>query len=627
MAQEIVGVKIVVDGQDANKQTSATVGNIRRELKEANAELIAAQRNFGEYSKEAVAAAKRVAQLRDAVQEARETADLFDPGKKFQAFSGAINAVAGGFTAVQGALGLVGVESAEVEKQLLKVQSALALSQGLSTITDSAKDFARLGTVIKTQVVTAFSTLRGAIAATGVGLLVVGLGLLAANFEKVREVVFKLIPGLQGFINGIGRAVTAVTDFIGITSEAERALDSFLSASAERNKEIDRTIKLLSAQGGKEKEIAELNREQIRNQLNDLAETEKVKKTLSAEELDRRKNLQNDLAVIDAQENARISKQAQDRNKAARDAAKQRQQELAQEKERELEIEREYQAKIVEEENRRVEARRKLIEDSDKILQDARNQAFLNQLQGRDRELAELQIKFDEELEIFGSNLTAQAQIEEAYRIKRKEINDKFDKEDRDRAVAAQAEKISGLQREVEIRQEAARQTILLEQQKTDAIIAGAREITNVLGGLTQLVGRNTAAAKVLNIAQATIDTYASVASVFAQAAKNPATIPFPAYPYIQAGAALVAGLARVRAITSVQVPFGGGGGGGIAGAPASAAAPIPPAIPLTQTVTQLQSGTINQLQSATARAYVVESDVTGAQERIRRINRAARLG
>ena len=123
MAQEIVGIKIQLDGQDAAKQAGTSIGAIRKEIKEANSELIAAQRNFGEYSAEAIAAARRVAQLRDSIQEARETADLFDPGKKFQAFSGAINAVAGGFSAVQGALGLVGVESEQVEKQLLKVQS------------------------------------------------------------------------------------------------------------------------------------------------------------------------------------------------------------------------------------------------------------------------------------------------------------------------------------------------------------------------------------------------------------------------------------------------------------------------------------------------------------------------
>jgi hypothetical protein len=154
--------------------------------------------------------------------------------------------------------------------------------------------------------------------------------------------------------------------------------------------------------------------------------------------------------------------------------------------------------------------------------------------------------------------------------------------------------------------------------------------VSKILGGLVQLAGRNTAASKVLAIAQATIDTYASVATVFAQAAKNPATIPFPAFPYLQAGAALVAGLARVKAITSVQVPFAAGGGGGGGNAPSVrdvGTAPIAPSLPLTQTVTQLQSRTINDLQSATTRAYVIESDVTGAQERIRRLNRAARLG
>ena len=126
MAEQIIGLKVNVDG----KQAQSSVGSIRKELKEANQELISAQQNFGEYSQQALSAARRVAELRDRIGEAAETAALFDPGKKFQVFAGALNAVAGGFSAVQGALGLIGVESEAVEKQLLKVQSALALSQG-----------------------------------------------------------------------------------------------------------------------------------------------------------------------------------------------------------------------------------------------------------------------------------------------------------------------------------------------------------------------------------------------------------------------------------------------------------------------------------------------------------------
>jgi len=39
-----------------------------------------------------------------------------------------------------------------------------------------------------------------------------------------------------------------------------------------------------------------------------------------------------------------------------------------------------------------------------------------------------------------------------------------------------------------------------------------------------------------------------------------------------------------------------------------------------------LDQNQVNQMASATARAFVVESDVSGNQERIRRLNRAARI-
>jgi hypothetical protein len=228
MAQENVGININVQGNAVE-----SIGNVKKALKEANAELVNAQANFGDYSKEAIAAAKRVAELKDKISEARETADLFDPGKKFQVFAGAINAVAGGFTAVQGALGVVGAESEELQKSLLKVQSALALSQGLSAVTDSAKDFQRLATIVKTNVVTAFSTLRGAIIATGIGALAVGLGLVVANFDAVKKAVLNAIPGLQTFGNFIGKTIDSITDFIGVTSDATRALDKLKKDGAE----------------------------------------------------------------------------------------------------------------------------------------------------------------------------------------------------------------------------------------------------------------------------------------------------------------------------------------------------------------------------------------------------------
>lgn len=219
------------------------LGEVRKAIKDANAELIAAQTNFGEYSKEAVNAAKKVAQLKDAIQEASETANLFDPGKKFQALSGALTAVAGGFSAVQGAIGLFGVESKEVEKQLLRVQSALALSQGLSTITDSAKDFQRLAVVIKTQVVTAFSTLRGAIAATGIGLLAISIPLIIQNFDKLKNALYRLIPALKPVGDFLGNIIDKASKFLGFKDEevkkVEKTNKKVVDDEVEKNKKLE----------------------------------------------------------------------------------------------------------------------------------------------------------------------------------------------------------------------------------------------------------------------------------------------------------------------------------------------------------------------------------------------------
>jgi hypothetical protein len=630
MATESVNIKVQVDAGDGVKN----VGNIRRELKEANAELIAAQRNFGEYSAEAVAAAKRVAQLRDAVQEARETADLFDPGKKFQAFSGAINAVAGGFTAVQGALGLVGVESAEVEKQLLKVQSALALSQGLSTITDSAKDFQRLAVIIRTQVVTAFSTLRGALVATGIGALVVGIGLLVANFDAVVAAIRKVIPGFDAFVGGVRRAINAVTDFIGVTSEADRQLDKLKQANKERSEQIERDIKILTAAGGKEGEIYSKRREQIGNEIALLKEREKAGQKLTEAELKQKLDLQADATALDLTEDKRVRDQAEQRAKEARDRAKQAAQEAGEAEKARLEAIRAQQDAFDAAEKDRLGKSKQQIDAANKILDDARKERELNRLEGRERELQELEFQYFEEQQAAEGNYLALLALEESYLIRRKEINDKFDVESSETAAKnAQTSvdrTIAQLAAETAARQKAADDQKAIDEARKIATEQIYAQIGNAIGSLSTLLGRNTAAGKVAALAEIAINTgvgFANglrIAQQSAVATGPGAAFAFPVF-YATQVAAVLAAVARAKSV--LQGVAGPGGGGASAPSVGNTTAPLAPALPLTQTVTQLQSGTINQLQSATTRAYVVESDVTGAQERIQRLNRAARLG
>lgn len=97
-----------------------------------------------------------------------------------QKLGGALNGAAAGFSLVQGVMGTFGAESEQVEKLMLRVQSAMAISQGVQGVREAIPAITAFGTAIKTQAITALTTLKGALITTGIGALVVALG-FAAN--------------------------------------------------------------------------------------------------------------------------------------------------------------------------------------------------------------------------------------------------------------------------------------------------------------------------------------------------------------------------------------------------------------------------------------------------------------
>ena len=90
--------------------------------------------------------------------------------------------------------------------------------------------------------------------------------------------------------------------------------------------------------------------------------------------------------------------------------------------------------------------------------------------------------------------------------------------------------------------------------------------------------------------------------------------------------AAGVAGAAQIAAILASKksVSSGSVGGGGDSNNNVSIS-PSAPLMPSASTTT-LNQAQVNQMGNMAARAYVVESDVSGNQERIIRLNRAARI-
>ena len=166
-------------------KTEQAVTSLKSELRKAQAEVANLSDKFGATSKEAIEAAKRAAELKDRIGDAKDLTDSFNPDSKFKALAGAANIAAGALSGFEGAMALVGVQSEEAQQAILKVQGALALSQGieqLQTIPDTFKN-------IKAVALDALKGIKTGIAATGIGLLVIALGTVYAYWDDIKEAV------------------------------------------------------------------------------------------------------------------------------------------------------------------------------------------------------------------------------------------------------------------------------------------------------------------------------------------------------------------------------------------------------------------------------------------------------
>jgi hypothetical protein len=629
MAKETVGVEVDVQFQ--------SVGNLKKEIRAATADVIAMQEKFGAASKEAIAAAKRVNELKDKIKDAKEVTDLFDPGNKFKALGNAVAGVASGFTAVQGAMGLFGSESKELEKQLLKVQSAMALSQGLSTLLDSGKDFSRLAAIIKTQVVAAFTTLRGAMMAPGLGALAVAVGLVIANFDKFKAAVFNLIPGLKGITDFVGGLIQKFTDFVGITSEAERNLEKLTKANNRANQTIDDQIKLLEAQGGKEEQVYNLKKQRGENELNNLRENLKVKGKLSEDELKQFRDLKNGQQLLDIEEGNRKKKLSEDEAKRI---------------ESENEKKKQNQAKIdAENEKIRQEAEAKRLA-AEKVLDDARRVKLTEQ----QREEEDAIRKFEESkktLQLNGINdfksIEEQREIELAAIRKKykdeeearlaKEKEDKLKKEEDENKRLAEARQ-NTLEQQKEANEALIQAEIELQNRRFDAATAGLELLGTLAGQNEKLANVIFAVQKGLEIARIITDTARGIVAAKAGLAAVPpfiGTLPNPAFVLAAATAAKqiiglkIAAASSIASIAATSISkFKGGGGGsaaGVGGGSVDTSAPVAPQLSPQVTATQVNTAAVNQMGNQATRAYVLNSDIQNNDQRNAYINRNASIG
>lgn len=228
MADETIGIDIILNAGEA----ATSVKELRQSIKDLQSAALKA----GSEGNEALANkfAKAAGQAKDRMADLKDQVNAFgDTGSKIGAVTGFARTLAGGFAAAQGAAALFGSTSKDLEKTLLKVQGALALSQGISELAQAGEQFK----IMKAVAIDAMKGIKAAIGSTGIGLLVVALGTIVAYWDDIKGLVS------------------------GVTSEQKKLneeADKNATAEEKKLKALNASDNILKLQGKSEKEILQI---------------------------------------------------------------------------------------------------------------------------------------------------------------------------------------------------------------------------------------------------------------------------------------------------------------------------------------------------------------------------------
>jgi len=644
MAQTTVAINL-----EAKTKGTESVKSLKTQIREATAEAVALSRKFGEFSPEATAAAQKVAKLKDEMGDFQQRVAGLNPDK-FAAIGTVVKGLAGGIQAAQGAMALFGNESEDVQKAMLKVQGAMAFAQGVDQLMEMENSFGAMAGVIKTQLVTAFTTLRGAIAATGIGILVIGIATLVSNVGSLTGALNKMVPGFKEGVKVIKDAINAVTDFIGVTSEAERQLEQMTESTLRNNKAIDNQIKILEAQGGKEEEIYKLRKKQANDELQTLRDKAKLGQELTQEEIDRARELVTELKVLDAKRSADIQKATDDARKKADEEAKKRNEDAVKNAEERKQNQLEINATMLALDQSTLDAQIKAADAAfaTKVAQYKKDGYTAKQIATlRDEELEKIRTAFydKQKADTDKANKEREDQLKEAREkeiaatqkatedyfiakqteyIQRNATQAEFDALELERLnkQLADAKKygedtvtlekdIAAKKKDIYDKDKKAKEDV--EKAKRDAELATLQSASQILGSLGQLFGENEKSQKAFGLAQIAVDTATALTQAQANAMSatpdNVATGGIAGFAKYAAYVGIIlSNVARAKAL----LKGGGGGtsGGGTAGTPAA-----PSFAPIT-------GGSLPDEQQfgGMGRVYVLEGDITKTQTRVRRL-------
>lgn len=556
-----------------------------------------------------------------------------------QKVGGSLQGLASGFETAQGVMGAFGVESEAVEGALLKVQSAMAISQGIQGVKEALPALKSLGS----GAVNAFKGMTAAgkaFAVTGIGLVITALAVAAevmSSFADETEQAEKAQEKLQVQLdntNQVMRDSQELTNSLvqGYISETEVAVAQakLRGASEEellqvRKDSAAQQRKLLELDVQKQKQAYYDVVNNKKASLEDLTKAEELyfKASRSLDEYDTQSKLNNINQQLEAQQKLKDQQQkyADDR-KAALEKIRQAEQDYHDTfiSEQDLEI-----LTI----NRKYD---ELVKEAKKFKIDTTEveKARLNEINEINTKYAQEQLQIEQEKQDELDRIIKEANEQ---RLQDKEdFNEEYQQainSDTQNEINAINEKyfylietakqygldVTELERKKneelaaindQYRDDEKTKNAELQQAKYDAVQGGLQALLSLseafAGQSEEQQKRAFQFAKAVNIAQATIDTYRSAVTAFKSA-------PNPILGAVFSAIAIASGIANIKKIASTtfeggSTPSAEGGAGGLGGV-------------ITPEFNIVGNSPINQLaelQGQPVQAYVVSGEVTTAQ-------------
>jgi hypothetical protein len=611
--------------------------SLKQQYREAVKELQKVSAQYGETSAEALKAARAAAELKDQIQFSKDLVDNFNPDTKFNALSGSLSGVLNGFQAVEGAIGMVGVESEALQETMLRVQSVMAFTQGIDGLLEAGDAFKQLGAKamqysVVQKVVTAGQRLwNAAMAANPIGLLIAGITTLIA-------VGYSLVKYFQAQAKETEKATASIKEHNKALNKQNQELEKSQTRLEKSNKFQEDYAKA----SGKSSE--ELRKLAIKHAEEELALARKNKELAKATYL-REKDILASMKANDADEE--VIKKQEELVKKAGDSAKEMR-EIAQKEYTELvDLKKQQRIEIKQEQTQEIKDKKDAAKDS----YDAQIQARKNELDA----LIELEIRKDQtdkarleklladrlKLEKLKGSQLILAQQDNAEKVRqaiandnKQELNLETTKLDKLKVlsntkletlkISLSAERIAQLEAaelEIKILESKAARSRRIDEQANSFKVKSVQQGLEIISSITELFGKKSEkqakrafqVQKAAQVASALINTYQSATGAYAS---QFLPVPDPTSPVrggIAAGLAVAAGLVNVAKIASQKFEGGSQGGGG-GGAPAGGGGGGQVQAPQFQTIGTSGVNQLATLQQQPTKAYVVSGEVTSAQ-------------